>query len=91
MTEAAAKRVLPVADLREFFKDTLRGALQHQHLAVGDQTEHYVVNLLTLFARSEAIQSVRSGSIRRAVTSLTMSPLPTAKEESRAKLGLPVP
>ena len=34
----AAKRVLPVANLREFFKDTLHGALQHQHLAIGDQT-----------------------------------------------------
>jgi hypothetical protein len=51
----AAKRVLPVANLREFFKDTLHGALQRQHLAVEDQTEHYVVNLLTLYARSEAL------------------------------------
>ena len=51
----AARRVLPVANLREFFRDTLRGALVRQHLAVEDQTEHYVVNLLTLFARSEAL------------------------------------
>ena len=50
-----AKRVLPVANLREFFRDTLHGALQRQHLAVEDQTEHYVVNLLTLYARSEAL------------------------------------
>jgi hypothetical protein len=48
-------RVLPVADLREFFRDTLHGALERQRLAVEDQTEHYVVNLLTLFARSEAL------------------------------------
>jgi hypothetical protein len=52
---AAAKRVLPVANLREFFKDTLHGALQKQHLSVEDQTEQYVVNMLTLFARSEAL------------------------------------
>ena len=51
----AAKRVLPVANLREFFRDTLHGALQRQHLAVEDQTEQYVVNLLTLYARSEAL------------------------------------
>jgi hypothetical protein len=50
-----AKRVLPVANLREFFKDALHGALEKQQLAVEDQTEHYVVNLLTLFARSEAL------------------------------------
>src|SRR6201987_542436 len=51
----AASRVLPVANLREFFRDSLQGALAKQHLAVEDQTEHYVVNLLTLFARSEAL------------------------------------
>jgi hypothetical protein len=51
----ASKRVLPVTNLREFFKDALHGALEKQQLAVEDQTEHYVVNLLTLFARSEAL------------------------------------
>ena len=50
-----AQRVLAVANLREFFKDSLHGALVNQRLAVEDQTEHYVVNLLTLFARSEAL------------------------------------
>ena len=50
-----SKRVMPVANLREFFKDELHGALEKQHVAVEDQTEHYVVNLLTLFSRSEAL------------------------------------
>jgi hypothetical protein len=55
-------RVVPVPSLREFFRDTLHGALVKQHVAVEDQTEHYVVNLLTLFARSEALyQSTPSG------------------------------
>jgi hypothetical protein len=48
-------KVLPVANLREFFRDELHTALDRQHVAVEDQTEHYVVNLLTLFARSEAL------------------------------------
>jgi hypothetical protein len=46
-------RVVPVANLREYFHDALQGALERQHVAVEDQTEHYVVNLLTLFARSD--------------------------------------
>ena len=50
-----ATRVLPVANLREFFKDALHGTLEKQRLEVEDQTEHYVVNVLTLFARSEAL------------------------------------
>jgi hypothetical protein len=48
-------RVEPVANLKEYFKDALHGALASQQLSVEDQTEHYVVNLLTLFSRSEAL------------------------------------
>jgi hypothetical protein len=51
----ASARIVPVVNLREFFHDALHGALERQQLAVEDQTEHYVVNLLTLFARSEAL------------------------------------
>jgi hypothetical protein len=60
----AAKRVLPVSNLREFFRDSLHGALMRQHLAVEDQTEHYVVNLLTLFARSEALYESTPDGLR---------------------------
>ncbi|HWG78078.1 MAG TPA: hypothetical protein VN660_14970 [Steroidobacteraceae bacterium] len=45
--------VLKVANLREYFHGELQGALAHRHVEVADQTEQYVVNLLTLFARSE--------------------------------------
>jgi hypothetical protein len=60
----SVKRVLPVADLREFFRDALHGALVRQHLAVEDQTEHYVVNMLTLFARSEALYECTPEGLR---------------------------
>jgi hypothetical protein len=55
MPEGRPSHVLPVANLREFFKDALHGALVNQQLEVEDQTEQYVVNVLTLFARSEAL------------------------------------
>jgi hypothetical protein len=56
MTESrSSTQVLPVANLQEFFRDALRAALERQHVAVEDQTEHYVVNVLTLFSRSEAL------------------------------------
>jgi len=57
-------RVVPVANLREFFKDELHGALEKQQVAVEDQTEHYVVNLLTLFSRSEALYEQTSEGAR---------------------------
>ena len=56
MTDSnAGLQVVPVADLREYFRDALQGALGHQHLKVDDHTEHYVVNLLTLFSRAEML------------------------------------
>jgi hypothetical protein len=47
--------IQPVANLKEFFKDALHDALSHQHVAVEGETEHYVVNLLTLFADPDAL------------------------------------
>jgi hypothetical protein len=47
--------IQPVASLKEFFRDALHEALSHQHVAVEGETEHYVVNLLTLFADADAL------------------------------------
>ena len=61
----ATNTVLPVTNLREFFKDSVHGALAKQHVAVEEQTEQYVVNLLTLFARSEALyEHTPEGAVR---------------------------
>jgi hypothetical protein len=80
-------RVVPVANLREFFKDTLHGALVKQHVAVEDQTEHYVVNLLTLFARSEALyESTPEGTRLKPLAVMLGEALeaPRAAERQRA-------
>jgi hypothetical protein len=53
--QCAARHVLPVTSLTEYFRDSLHSALQRRRLAVDDHTQHYVVNVLTLFARSEAL------------------------------------
>jgi hypothetical protein len=53
--DTGAGGVLAVANLTEYFREALHGALAHQHVAVEDQTEQYVVNLLTLFARAEHV------------------------------------
>lgn len=47
--------LVTVADVREFFREALHGALEQQHLQVRDHTEQYVVNLLAMFVRSEAL------------------------------------
>jgi hypothetical protein len=48
-------RVVTVTNLEEFFRGALRDVLADQHLAVEEQTESYVVNMLTLFARAERL------------------------------------
>jgi len=44
-----------IADVREFFRDALQQALEHQHLQVRDHTEHYIVNLLAMFSHTDAL------------------------------------
>jgi hypothetical protein len=51
----ATKPLVAVTNLREFFHDSVQAALRKQHVAVDDHTEHYVVNVLTMFARSEQL------------------------------------
>jgi len=46
---------IEVTNLREFFRDSVQHALRKQHVDVEDQTEHYVVNVLTTFARSDEL------------------------------------
>ncbi|HTC52762.1 MAG TPA: hypothetical protein VK700_12575 [Steroidobacteraceae bacterium] len=48
-------QVMPVTSLTEYFRDSLNAALCKQQLSVDDHTRHYVVNVLTLFARSESL------------------------------------
>lgn len=57
-------RVVACANLREFFREALHGALDHQHVDVAEDTEQYVVNLLTLFARSEALYEQTASGVR---------------------------
>ena len=52
---ARCEMVMPVASLQEFFRDSVAQALRRQRLEVEDQTAFYVVCLLTLFSRSEAL------------------------------------
>lgn len=55
MRVSSADRVRPVASLQEFFRDSVDQAMRRQGLSAEDHTAHYVVNLLTLFARSDAL------------------------------------
>ena len=49
------RTLVAVSSLREFFRDAFHEASAHQHLDIDEQAEQYVVNLLTMFARADAL------------------------------------
>ena len=49
--------VVAVSNLRDFFRELIDSAIDNQRVDVDPHTSHYVVNLLTLFARSEKFYS----------------------------------
>lgn len=55
MHEKTVEHVQPVRSLREFFRTSVSDVAAKQSLELDDHTEHYVVNLLTLYSRSEAV------------------------------------
>ena len=52
---AADAPAIDVRNLQEFFRDAVHEALVRQGTDVDDHTEHYVVGVLTMFSRSEAL------------------------------------
>lgn len=46
-------RVVPVHNLRDYFRESIDSAIDKQGVDVDPHATHYVVNLLTLFSRSE--------------------------------------
>jgi hypothetical protein len=51
----SAGSLVAVSSLREFFRDAFHTASRHQHLDIDEQAEQYVVNLLTMFSRADAL------------------------------------
>lgn len=52
-------RVVPVPNLREFFRSSIDEVIARQGVDVDPHAAHYVVNLLTLFSRSEELYEER--------------------------------
>ncbi len=76
--------LLTVSDVREFFREALSTALEQQHLRVKDHTEHYVVNLLAMFARTEALfEPGPNGARLKPLALLLAEALETPDDERR--------
>jgi hypothetical protein len=56
--------LVAVSSLREFFRDAFHAASEHQHLDIDEQAEQYVVNLLTMFSRADALYEKTPDGLR---------------------------
>lgn len=75
---------MPVASLEEFFRDSLDAALVANHVVVERDTAYYVVQLLTLFARSDAcFEPVDAGARHRPLALMLADAAEAASREER--------
>ena len=92
MGEADSGTVVAVPNLREFFHDSVQRALRNQRVAVDDHTEHYVVNVLTMFARSEELyertpEGVRLRPLAHMLADAAAAPSSQQRDETLRRLG----
>ena len=88
----ATKPLVAVTNLREFFHDSVQTALRKQRVAVDDHTEHYVVNILTMFARSEELyestaEGVRLKPLAHMLADASVASSPQQRDETLRRLG----
>jgi len=64
MQAMSAGSLVAVSSLREFFRDAFHAASEHQRLDIDESAEQYVVNLLTMFSRADALYEKTSEGLR---------------------------
>jgi hypothetical protein len=92
MQSSSDGSVVAVSSLREFFRDSFHAAASHQRLQIDECTEAYVVNLLTLFSRVEALyektpQGPRLRPLALMLADAVDAPSPSAREHALQRLG----
>jgi hypothetical protein len=60
----SAGSLVAVSSLREFFRDAFHAASENQQLDIDEQAEAYVVNLLTMFSRADALYEKTPDGLR---------------------------
>ena len=92
MSEDDPGTVVAVPNLREFFHDSVQKALRNQRVDLDDHTEHYVVNVLTMFARSEELyertpEGVRLKPLAHMLADASAAQSSQRRDEALRRLG----
>src|ERR1700733_11971746 len=92
MQAASAGTLVAVSSLREFFRDAFHTASEHQHLGIDEQAEQYVVNLLTMFSRADALyertpEGLRIRPLAHMLADAIEAPTAAARQRGLQRLG----
>jgi hypothetical protein len=86
------KSLVAVSSLREFFRDAFHAATERQKLAIEEQSEQYVVNLLTMFSRADALyektpEGLRIRPLAHMLAESLDAPSAAARQRALQRLG----
>ena len=92
MQAMSAGSLVAVGSLREFFRDAFHAASEHQRLDIDESAEQYVVNLLTMFSRADALYEKTSEGLRirplaHMLADALDAPSPAARQRGLQRLG----
>jgi hypothetical protein len=86
------KSLVAVSSLREFFRDAFHAATERQNLEIEEQSEQYVVNLLTMFSRADALyektpEGLRIRPLAHMLAEALDAPSAAARQRALQRLG----
>ncbi len=92
MQAMSAGSLVAVSSLREFFRDAFHAASEHQQLDIDEQAEAYVVNLLTMFSRADALyektpEGLRIRPLAHMLADALDAPSAVARQRALQRLG----
>lgn len=83
-TRHSSEELVQISSLEEFFHDSVDAAMATNNVVLDDHTTRYVVNLLTLFSRSEALyENTDDGYRLRPLASMFAAALEARNEAER--------
>src|SRR5271163_2847411 len=86
------RSLVAVSSLREFFRDAFHEATERQNLEIEEQSEQYVVNLLTMFSRADALyektpEGLRIRPLAHMLAEALDAPSAVARQRALQRLG----
>ncbi len=92
MQAMGERSLVAVSSLREFFRDAFHAATERQKLEIEEQSEQYVVNLLTMFSRADALyektpEGLRIRPLAHMLAEALDAPSAAARQRALQRLG----